>query len=129
MENKNRSLIQEIDNLKRGKTDNEYKITQITQEWQMKITQITQEWQNKYQSSEDKLGRLSQENDDLRRKIRELDEYQYKTSEYEGRIFQFSQELERLNSIINGKADENKSLENRLRALNQENEDLRRHLQ
>ena len=65
MENNNRNLVHEIENLRRK--NSEYEIT-IVQEWQTKVR------------------KLESDNEDLRRRLTELGDVNRKLSEYENRL-------------------------------------------
>ena len=62
----------------------------------------------------------------MRRRLQELSEVNRKLSEYESRIGQMSQEIERLNNALRLKVEESNGYEKRIRALEDENERLRR---
>jgi hypothetical protein len=47
LDNKYRTLYAEYENIRRGTSEVEYKITQVNQEYQTKITQITQDFQSR----------------------------------------------------------------------------------
>ena len=66
------------------------------------------------------------ENDELRRRLQELTDVNRKLSEYENRIGQMSQEIERLNNALRLKVEESNSYEMRVRALEEENDRLKR---
>ena len=93
----NKTLSQEVEGSRRR--GGEYEVT--IQEWQTKYTRITQD------------------NEELRRRLTDLGEVNRKVSEYENRMMMLSQELERVNSNLKMKVDENSSLEMRLRTLTQ----------
>ena len=65
------------------------------------------------------MNRLSQDNDDLRRRLSELGDVNRKVSEYENKIMLLSQELERVNGNLRLKVDENNQLETNNRYLTQ----------
>ena len=69
LEQKNRTLVQEIEMLRRKNSENEIL--------------IVQEWQTKY-------NRILQDNDDLRKRLTELSEVSRKVAEYESRIVSLS---------------------------------------
>ena len=75
LEGKLQSVRQENEGLRRGGSESEYKITQITQEYSMKIS-----------TYENRIQQFSSENEDLQRRIHELDGASRKLSEYERRI-------------------------------------------
>ena len=107
-------MLQEIEALKRR--NNEYEIT-ITQQWETKWTRVTQE------------------NEELRRRLNELAEVNRKVAEYENKIALLSQEIERLNGNLRNKVEEisnwenrNREWENKWARVNQENEELKRRL-
>ena len=102
---KTRNLLQEIEALKRR--NNEYEIT-ITQQWETKWTRVTQE------------------NEELRRRLNELAEVNRKVAEYENKIALLSQEIERLNGNLRNKVDENGQLNSKAQALTQEIDVLKR---
>ena len=85
LEQKNRTLVQEIEMLRRKNSENEIV--------------IVQEWQTKY-------NRILQDNDDLRKRLTELSEVNRKIAEYENKIALLSQEIERLNAMLRTKTDE-----------------------
>ena len=107
--------------------NNEYEIT-ITQQWETKWTRVTQE------------------NEELRRRLNELAEVNRKVAEYENKIALLSQEIERLNGNLRNKVEEIDGLRKRISdyetsmtqlnqewqtkagRLTQENEELRRRL-
>ena len=119
LENQNYRLTQEIEALKRK--NQEYEIT-ITQEWQSKILRYTQEI-DEYKVS---MGRYNQENEELRRRLQDLQEMNHRLAEYENTINLLKGELERLNNILRSKGEEINSLENNNRNLVQEIENLKR---
>ena len=90
---KTRNLLQEIEALKRR--NNEYEIT-ITQQWETKWTRVTQE------------------NEELRRRLSELAEVNRKVAEYENKIALLSQEIERLNGNLRNKVEDNNNLKQNL---------------
>ena len=97
---------------------------------------ITQQWETKW-------TRITQENDELRRRLNELTEVNRKVAEYENRIALLSQEMERVNGNLRIKTEEVMNWENRNREwesrnreweskwarLTQDNEELRRRLE
>jgi chromosome segregation ATPase len=95
LEKRLRALQQELDLAKRGTTDFEYKITQISQEYQTKIL-----------GYESRIKQVSGENEELRRRLQDLGDINKKISEYEYRNTQLSQEVERLNGVLKLKVDE-----------------------
>ena len=86
-------MLQEVEALKRR--NNEYEIT-ITQQWETKWTRVTQE------------------NEELRRRLSELAEVNRKVAEYENKIALLSQEIERLNGNLRHKVEENNNLKQNL---------------
>ena len=72
------------------------------------------------------MNRLSQENEELRRRLNDLQEANRKISEYESKIVTLSHELERVNGNLRLKMDENNSLEQKNRAYVQEIDNLNR---
>lgn len=115
LEGRFRTVQQENDNLRRATSDFEYKLTQVTQEFQMKITTF-----------ESRTKQLVQENDDMRRNLQDAGNITRKISEYENKIVVLSQELERLNGNLRNKVDENNNLETAVRNLQQDNERMRK---
>lgn len=95
LEKRLRALQQEHDLAKRGTIDFEYKITQISQEYQTKIL-----------GYESRIKQVSGENEELRRRLQDLGDINKKISEYEYRNTQLSQEVERLNGVLKLKVDE-----------------------
>ena len=86
LENKNRSLVSEIDGLRRQNGEYEYKITQISQEWQSKFVTL-----------EGRLKQFTNENDELRKRMQDQNENwrqeRGKLGEYENKIALLSQEI------------------------------------
>ena len=60
---------------------------------------------------------LCAENEDLKRRTNDMGEMGRKIAEYENRIALLSQEIERLNSIIEAKSKENHNLATRLNEI------------
>ena len=58
LDSKNRLLIQEIEGLKRGNSEGQFKISQITQQFQSKVTIF-----------EGRIRQFTQENDELKRRL------------------------------------------------------------
>lgn len=61
--------------MRRGSSEIEYRITQVTQEYQLKIT-----------TYESRVKQISQENDELRRNVQDLSNVSRKVSDYENKI-------------------------------------------
>lgn len=115
LESRLRTVQQDSDGLRRGATEFEYKLTQVTQEYQLKIS-----------SFESRQKQLGQQNEELRRNLQELSNVSRKISQYENKIVILSQQLERVNSNLRNKVDDNNNLETALRNLQQENERLKK---
>jgi len=75
---------------------------------------------------ESRVRQTQQENDELRRRLQELGDANRKLAEYDNRIALLSQEIERLNTMLRSKVEELSGWESRFRALQQENDGLRR---
>lgn len=103
LEQKNRTLVQEIEMLRRKNSENEMV--------------IVQEWQTKY-------NRILQDNDDLRKRLTELSEVNRKVAEYENQIALLSQEIERLNAMLRNKTDELRQRESEIEVLKRRNSEL-----
>ena len=103
LEQKNRTLVQEIEMLRRKNSENEIL--------------IVQEWQTKY-------NRILQDNDDLRKRLTELSEVNRKVAEYENQIALLSQEIERLNAMLRNKTDELRQRESEIEVLKRRNSEL-----
>ena len=103
LEQKNRTLVQEIEMLRRKNSENEMV--------------IVQEWQTKY-------NRILQDNDDLRKRLTELSEVNRKIAEYENQIALLSQEIERLNAMLRNKTDELRQRESEIEVLKRRNSEL-----
>ena len=123
-----RSLEDENERLRRSQSEMEYK---YSQEWQSKITtyesRIRQFNQDK-EGTEIRVKQMAQDNDDLRRQLQELSNVSRKVAEYENRIALMSQEIERLNGTLRVKVEDISGWENKFRALQQENENLKKSL-
>ena len=126
MEKRVRAAEEENERLRRGQSELEFK---YGQEWQSKITtyesRIRQSNQDR-EGLEARLRQAAQEAEELRRRLQELGEVSRRVAEYENRVALMSQEIERLNGALRGKVDELSSWEGKWRALQQENETLRR---
>ena len=79
-------------------------------------------------SLEMKVRSLTQDNEELRRRLNDLGEANRKIAEYENRIALLSQEIERLNGNLRSKVEENNQLENNNRFLLQDVETQKRRL-
>ena len=64
----------------------------------------------------------------MRARLQDLGNSTKKVTEYEEKIFQYSQELERLNSLLGNKSENVTQYENRLKTITLENEDLKRRM-
>ena len=86
----------------------------------------SQEWKTKVTTYESRITQVTNENEDLRRRLQELNDVNRKLAEYENRIALMSQEIERLNNTLRLKVEESNGFEKRVRALEEENDKLRR---
>ena len=68
------------------------------------------ELQRKVTTYESTLQNYTRENEELRRRLQELNELTRKVSEYENKIALLAQELERLNEIVRQKDGQNEHL-------------------
>ena len=86
----------------------------------------SQEWKTKVTTYESRITQVTNENEDPRRRLQELNDVNRKLAEYENRIALMSQEIERLNNTLRLKVEESNGFEKRVRALEEENDKLRR---
>lgn len=107
-----RNLQQENDKLR--KIQSEYDL-KVSQEYQVQITTF-----------ESRLKQSYQENEEMRRRLQDLSDVNRKLNEYEMKIANLSQEIDRLNGVLRGKVEENNAFDGRLRSVQQENDGLRK---
>ena len=104
LENAIRNIQIDFDNLRRSSKGNEDKIST----YDIKIKQI------------------SQENDELKRRINDLSDVNRKVGDYENSVGTLSAEIQRLNDVLKLKLEENNNLQNNIRLIQQESEAYRR---
>jgi len=140
-------MAQEIERLNQNLSIKVQELTVFEEKYRrMEYTESTsvQEWRVRVSALEQQVGSSQHDNDDLRRRLRDVEDIQRKVAEYENRIAIMSSEIERLNSTLRSNAEDFKSwevkyhnleqdygrkisnYEQQIRTLTQENEELKR---
>ena len=89
-------------------------------------TEEVMSWESRNREWETKWARITQDNEELRRRLNDLGELNRKIAEYENKIALLTQEIERLNGNLRIKVEEVSSWESKHRSLIQETEVLKR---
>ena len=73
-------------------------------------TEEVMSWESRNREWETKWARITQDNEELRRRLNDLGELNRKIAEYENKIALLTQEIERLNGNLRMKVKENNQL-------------------